>query len=58
MAVTEKVSESMNIFTGNSRGTNNLVELLADDQHMIYTMTGERVNQLLSIKHKPRKGPG
>ena len=44
----------MNMFTGDSSGENNLVKLLHDDPHMIYSKTDEKVIQLFSIKHKPR----
>jgi hypothetical protein len=56
MEVVEKVSESVNMFTGGSGGNNNLVELVLDDPHMIYTTTDEKVIELLSIEHQPRKG--
>ena len=51
---------SLNIFTCNSSGKSNFVELVVDDQQIIYTTTDEKVIQLLSIihNHKPSKGPG
>ena len=58
MEVTKKVSESMNMFSGNSSGKNNLVKLVLDDTHMIYSTAAEKVIQLLSIKRKPCKGRG
>ncbi len=42
MEVTKKVSESMNMFSGNSSGKNNRVKLVLDDTHMIYSTTAEK----------------
>jgi hypothetical protein len=53
---TKKVSESMNIFFGDSSRKNNLINLFLDDPHMIHATTNEKVIEMLSIKHQPRKG--
>ena len=56
----KELTVSLNIFTCNSSGKSNFVELVVDDQQIIYTTTDEKVIQLLGIKHnhKPSKGPG
>ncbi len=58
MEVAKKVSESMNMFSGNSSRKSNLSKLLLDDPHMIYTTTDEKIIELVSIIHQPRKGNG
>jgi hypothetical protein len=47
MEVVEKLSESMNLFTGESSGKNNLDKLVIYDPHKIYVMTDEKVIKLL-----------
>jgi hypothetical protein len=49
MEAVKKVSESMNMISGNSSRKNNLINLLLDDPHIIHKMTGAKVIEVLSI---------
>ncbi len=46
------------MFSGNSSRKNNLINLILDDPHMIYTTTDKKANEELSIKHQHRKRHG
>jgi hypothetical protein len=56
MEVAKKVSELMNMFSGNSSRKNNLINLLLDDPHMIHATTNDKVIEMLSIDHHAWKG--
>ena len=58
MEVVEKLSESMNLFTSESSGKNNLDKFFIYDPHKIYVTTDEKVIKLLGIEHKLCKKRG
>ncbi len=58
MEVNKETSKSMNMLSGNSSEKSNLVNLLLDNPHIIYSTTDEKVIHMLSIQHQPCKGCG